>query len=477
AIIAYLVLPQFLGFTVLPLALGLIFALLAGRHGWAIQLAKVNTKSWHIKFKLMALIVLTIAILLFLGNLRLPLVYDMSPERGLGLHPQTVALVKKLKTPVSITVNVGGQSSDLPKLRELLTAYQVFSGHMIDFVFLNPQLTAPRDGGGTPHLAIPSTALMRSDNFQETISPINETTINGALARLMVDGPRFVYFVSTFGEKMVLDEGPYGLSRWSSDLAARRITALDYYWPDGELLPQDSDALVFAGPKAPLGGFREELIINYIKNGGKVMLMVDPFTEAISHDFWHPFGVKFSDGLIIDPEKNLAGTDEAFIVSQNYPAHPLTVSLEGRPTVWPLAGAFETLAGGHADLPATVYGLVFSSLSSWLETDVGSFMENRPRYEAGKDTPGPLALAFAAEMSDSAGGGRLLAVADSDFGANIFHGFSGNREFSLAALNWLLDGTETQALSVDEGQKFILGPAGGRLIFWLPVFVWPLLIL
>jgi hypothetical protein len=166
------------------------------------------------------------------------------------------------------------------------------------------------------------------------------------------------------------------------------------------------------------------------------------------------------------------------VVSQDYPAHPLTAPLGARPVVWPLAGAFEAAEEGQTEL---IYAAAVSSSSSWLETDAASFAAGEARYRKDIDRPGPLVLAVAGEMAAAAGDdgrrGRLLALADSDLAANAFHGFNGNREFCLAALTWLLDGRAAPPLTRDEGQSFLLGRAGGRLVFWLPVFVWPLLAL
>jgi hypothetical protein len=273
---------------------------------------------------------------------------------------------------------------------------------------------------------------------------------------------------------MVGDSGPNGASRWAENLSSLRLTALDYYWPEGSPIPKEAAAVILAGPKAPLGEWRETALLNYIKNGGRALIMADPLTVAISPEFWHPFGLEFKDGVAIDPEGNLAGTGETFVVARDYPAHPLTRGL-ARPSLWPLAGAFSTLnTDGHADLDTETYAVVQSSFASWLESEPGSLSDGTLRYQPDADFGGPLVLAAASALKN---GGRLLAVADSDLAVNNFNGFSGNREFSSAAIAWLLDGEAALPIRPEKVKELLFSRLEAQLLFWLPVVVWPLCIL
>jgi len=200
------------------------------------------------------------------------------------------------------------------------------------------------------------------------------------------------------------------------------------------------------------------------------MVLADPLTAALSPDFWRPLGLKYPDGLVIDPEVSLGGTAESFIISRDYPAHPLTRGLS-RPVLWPLAGVFL----GEADGEAVASALAECSPSAWLETDLVSLVRGDYRYQAGVDLPGPLALAAAVQFPD--GGGRVVALADSDLAANGFWGFSGNRAFLGAAVNWLLDGPAADLEASGPGTDLVLSGVSARLAFWLPAVVWPALVL
>ena len=473
AVLGRLTTPDFLGFTILPLAAALVFAFLAGPARWRADLASLRTPAGKTRLALAIGGVLSFLVILAAGYGSFWPTLDLSPGRTLSLGSETEALLSRLDRPVAITVHLGRQDPREPLVRELMDNYSRLAGGRLSVKYVNPQTDAAADEIG-PRLVAPDTAEITAEGFKENISPVTEDSLNGALGRLLHPEYRLIYFLNTFGEKMVQTRGHGGLSQWAEDMTARRQTALDYSWPEGAPLPMEASALVLAGPRAPLGEIRETMLINYLKNGGRLLIMADPLVVAVSRDFWAAFGLDMPDGLVVDPETNLAGTKEAFVVSHDYLPHALTKGLSS-PIVWPLTGAFTSLeAQTRPELGATVFGLVQSSPSSWLETDPTSFVDGAARYQAEADLTGPLVLAVAAELKS---GGRMLALADSDLAANSFRGFPGNRNFTSAAVNWLLDGESVPLTAHDPTQGLILNHISARLVFWLPTVVWPTLVL
>jgi hypothetical protein len=341
------------------------------------------------------------------------------------------------------------------------------AGGRLEAVFVNPQLEPELDGE-EPAVAWPGSALVAADIFRENIPLLTEEALRGALVRLLAPSPRLVYFLSIFGEKLIQDQGPGGLSQWAEDLGARRLLALDYYWAEGVPLPAEAAVLVLAGPRAPLGEFRERALWEHLQRGGRLLVMADPLTTALSPGFWQPLAGEYPDGLVIDPEASLGGTAESFVVSRDYPEHPLTRGLY-RPIIWPLVGAFLSATTSEARPLA----LAESSPSAWLEKDAASVARGDYRYQTGVDLPGPLALAAAVRFPE--GDGRAVVLADSDLAANGFWGFPGNRAFLGATLNWLIDGPTGDA--EPPAPNPILGGISVRLAFWLPVVVSPALVL
>lgn len=473
-LIGYFSAPAFPGFTIIPLSLAFLFFLAAGAGQWRRVYSSLFSLAGRSYVKAVAALLLSLILALAAGQARLGRGLDFSGNRAVALAPETLALLERLDRPVSIKLHLGPQSPGLERVKVLMDLYLKGAGGKLKVSYINPQTESGADGQG-PRLAAPGAALMESEGFRESLSPISEDSLNNALNRLMHPERRLIYFLNTFGEKMVQDKGPGGLSQLAADLSERRLLALDYYWPEEQPLPREASILALAGPKAPLGQRREQELLDYVRNGGYLLIMADPLVAHISPDFWAVFGLKYPHGLVLDPEATLAGTKEAMVVSHDYPRHALTLGLDS-PSVWPISGAF--IPGdneGQTSLQTTIFAVAMSSSSSWLETDALSYVKNEARYQAGQDIPGPLALAVAAEMGN---GGRLLALADSDLAANGFQGFPGNRNFNSAAVSWLLDGESAVPIKLrDESGSLALSPISARLLFWLPVVLWPALVI
>jgi hypothetical protein len=403
------------------------------------------------------------------GQARFGPALDLSQNRNLSLSPATLEILARLDRPLTITVRLGPQDPREPWIRELMNQFREAAGGRLEIVFVNPQLE-PEAGPEGPVTTWPGSALVASDTFRENVPVLTEEALRGALTRFLAPGFHLVYFLSTFGEKMGQDQGQGGLSQWAEDLGARRLMALDYYWAEGDPLPAGAAALVLAGPRAPLGQLRERGLLAYLRQGGRLLVMADPMTSALSPDFWRPLGLKYPDGLVIDPETSLGGTAEVFVISRDYPGHPLSRGLS-RPIIWPLVGAFLSEEGGEAQ----PFVLVESSTSAWLETDAVAVARGDYRYTAGEDPPGPLVLAAAVQFPEN--GGRAVALADSDLAATGLWGFPGNRAFMAAAINWLLDSPAEVSKNQGPGSSLIFSAVPLRLALWLPAAVWPALIL
>lgn len=471
AVLGRLSAPDFLGFTVLPLGAALVFALLAGPRQWREAFASLSAPGGRAALRLLLVALFSLALLLVAGDFTFLPSVNVGATK-LALAPETLDLLKKLDRPVKVTVNLGAQSNRTALLKELAVNYARASQGQLSFTFLNPQ-TETAGGPDGPRLVEDNTARVEAEGFGENLAYFSETSLNASLTRLLIPERRLIYFLNTFGEKTVGDNGPNGLSLWAENLSGQRLMATDYYWPEGDPIPPEAAAVVLAGPRAPLGELRETILLNYLKNGGRVLIMVDPLTVAVSPEFWRPFGLEFKDGLVIDPEGNLAGTDETFVLCRDYPAHPLTRSL-ARPSLWPLAGAFSTFEKGRAELETETYAVAQSSFASWLESDAASLAEGSPRYQPEADLGGPLVLAAASSLKS---GGRLLALADSELAVNNFSGFSGNQAFISAAIHWLLDGEAALPPKAEKASELIFSRISAKLAFWLPVLVWPLAIL
>jgi hypothetical protein len=307
-------------------------------------------------------------------------------------------------------------------------------------------------------------------------------------------------------------------------LIGDKIYLIDLAWP-GPNLPAEAlmaGALVVAGPRTPLGPEREQALMNYVTGGGKLLLLQDPMVAGFDPAAIGIFGLDIPRGLMVDPETAWAGTEDRFIVGRDFPAHPITMSLDG-PVIWPLSGAItlvdperspeldedipllrlvpedepeselapepvqSNLEAHPSEAPSSeappseeapilhhTWVVAISSDASWLETDLSSIADGSHRYQPGEDKNGPLVLSTATSVN---GGGRLALAADSDLAANGFINYGGNLAFLTNTLFWLMGAEDDLPTSGGQGVSLTINHNKAQLLFWIPSVFWPLLVL
>ncbi|MDR0548380.1 MAG: GldG family protein [Deltaproteobacteria bacterium] len=466
---ALLVIPMYPGFYVLPWVTGLLILLFRGPKRLKADLRALGQPG-RLRFwrRVLGLLV-ALALLLAVGSLTALPIYNLSGLKGLVLSPQEVATLDKLpdETVVEAFLTPAGEA----KFGSLLNLYARASTKITIRRSPGPARSLVEDS--EVKLVLPDLAIIRSGPYQETVAPLTYQGLKEAFYRLSAP-TRLVYSLIGDGEKSVQDPSPKGLSLWAKALEKRKIYLHDYFWAPGEPLPTQFKALLLMGPTVSLSPEKNAALTNFLAQGGRLLVAQDPLAPGVEPAVFQELGLTLPDGLMADPQTAWAGTNDFFPVSQKFANHPATLGLS-RPVVWPLAGAIlvdqKPPRNDEADDPlaATVSALALSSPESFLETDLLAIAKRRPTQDDEADLKGPLALAAGADLKS---GGRLVLLADSDLATNVFYPHQGNQEFLDGVINWLID----ENLAPDSLPKAILfnvTQSRARLFFWLPVVVWP----
>jgi ABC-type uncharacterized transport system involved in gliding motility auxiliary subunit len=146
------------------------------------------------------------------------------------------------------------------------------------------------------------------------------------------------------------------------------------------------------------------------------------------------WGVTPNKDLILDmnPIGQLAGLGPQVALVTRYDSQPIVNDMKGSATGFPLSRSLETK---NAD-KTTVDKLFDSSESSLATTKL-----NSPSVDPNdpKNKKGPLTLAAAGtyKTGKENSQGRFVVVGSSQWAANSFINFNGNRDLALNAMNWL----------------------------------------
>jgi ABC-type uncharacterized transport system involved in gliding motility auxiliary subunit len=323
-----------------------------------------------------------------------------------------------------------------------------------------------------------------------------EQLVTGALMQLAQGRKPKVLFTTGHGEASLDDRGPRGLSG-AEDLLGRDNFDLAEWASLGKpAVPDGTDLLVIAGPKASFVQPELDAFTAYLKKGGRMLVLLDPVLGRTPGSGLQPtglegwlggYGVRVDDDIVVDPSSQLPFFGPETIFANRYGDHPITRSLRqgNLPLLVSLA---RSVAKGTPPAGLAVTQLVETSAEGWGETDVAHLEKV---VKDAKDVPGPVPLAVAvATGADKPAdpdsplpppkpnpqGLRLVVFGDSDFADNqLLQANVGNSVMLSGALDWLIQRDSLLGIPPKKTEQVHLALAASELraVYLLSLLVLP----
>lgn len=366
--------------------------------------------------------------------------FDWTASGRNTLSGATVELLKRMPGPINITA-FATDSELVPvrkTIREVLGRYQRHKAD-IKLSFVDPN-TAPdltREQG----IRIDGELVVDYQGRKEHIQQLNEETITNTLQRLLRSGERSLVFVSGHGERQADGQANHDYGTFFAELAKQGIKTSNQALTTNPVIPDNAAALVIASPRVKLLDGEIKLIGEYVKKGGNLLWIRDPNDNSGLEPLANQLGIEFQAGTLVDPTTQLLGIpDPSYAIVAEYPAHPIIRNLSYL-TIFPRACGVRQKETGKDKSDWDVARFLNSAPGSWLET--GS-LTGPVKFDAGKDTMGPVALGLAMSRENKAGKEaaaakqqRVVIVCDGDFLSNAFLGNQGNQKLGENIINWI----------------------------------------
>ena len=281
------------------------------------------------------------------------------------------------------------------------------------------------------------TVVVTFENREERFQGATEEVLTNALIRLAHPKVQTICFTHGHGEISLNDTARVGLSDWRQVLLdhAYQVSEIELL---GEEISPECNAAVLAGPRYELLPKEIELLRQYSKTGKGLLLLIDPMDSGVGASFkelLEPLGVKLGDNVVIDKVSRVLGGDFLVPFVARYADHPATKGF-GVATFFPVARTVEKSKETVEGMEVTE--LAFTNPGSWGETDVQRLEKGEAELDPQADPAGPLSLAAAVEFQELPRGARWVVVGDSDFITNAHLPVSGNRDFALNLIQWLV---------------------------------------
>ncbi len=447
------------------------------------------------------LILLLILVLLAYASHRYPVRWDWTATHRHSLAEQSIKAVKAFPKGLSATVYVQEQGEQRTQLATLLEKYRVANTELL-VRFVDPDLDPA--SARQADVAMYGTIVLRAGEKTEKVTESSEESLTNALIRLAKGSTKTVRFVSGHGEHAFQDRGEaasdkgghVGQERLAYTKAVAllkgegyRVAALNL--AEVEKIPEETVAIVLAGPRTPLLPVEVERLQIWWEAGGRILLMSDPNTQTGLEPLLKSYGITLLDGMVIDPVARLFGGGMTTpLVNQYDGDHPITSGLQAA-SFFPEARGLrledpsgdKTADHANAASPPTLVRLLSGAERGWLKAKQAGDVRKAGdpldasalEFNAATDQKGPILLGVTIQKEKK----RMVVVGNSNFAADAYVSFSGNTDLFLNMVRWLAEDENFIAIKPREvtDSGLMLPQNSGILLFAGLILGVPLMLL
>ncbi len=283
----------------------------------------------------------------------------------------------------------------------------------------------------------PGTLVLDYKGKTQLLTPALQTEqdFTSALIKLESDRSPAVCWAAGVGGRSLTDTGQAGYSSVADILARNNFQTQDVLMADVSSIPATCDELVLSAPAVALSTASVKAIGDYLAAGGSLLIAADPWSQvpaaaASLNDVLKPYGIGFSDALVVEPDTSRA-FDLITPAALAYGSSPITRDIQGIASFFPQTTAIT----GTPDAPAAAVVLAStSSLSYGIVT---------PRQDLARQAPdvsGPFTVMETLEFPAGDKKARIVAVGTTGFAENRVlppSSNDANLELVLGTFQWL----------------------------------------
>ncbi|HBQ20908.1 MAG: hypothetical protein A2Z91_08645 [Deltaproteobacteria bacterium GWA2_38_16] len=402
--------------------------------------------------------------------------FDFTQQKLFSLAPQSIKVVKALKDEVTVTGFF--QAKEKAQFDDLLNKYTYYSDKVkVKFVDPDKDVQIAKAYNVKKY----QTMIVEKSKRESRFEGLSEEKLTNAIIKVGKEKTPIIYFTKGHGEKEIKDTDREGYSLVQNQLKESGYEVKDLLLLEVNEIPKDATGVVIPGPQKPFLPKEADLILAYLKKGGRAIILLDPESKKIGLDpVLASVGITAQEDLIIDPVATLFGQGAATPVISTYSGHDI-VKEQKIASFYPMARSL-TIAPTLPNKNIKVESIGKTSTNSWGE--VGSVKSGKVKFDEGQDHKGPLNLAVAAwgnwdGSSKKEDEMRLVVMGDSDFANNRSFEFAGNGNLFLNSIAWMI--ADETAISIRPNQasqgRLMLTPWQVRTIFIVTIILIPLIVL
>ena len=407
--------------------------------------------------------------------------WDLTESRVYSLSPQTAKVVGQLGQ--DLMVYGFFEKGENSKIADLIKSY-TYQSPRVKFTAVDPD----RHPELAKRFKVQQVNTLHLSYGQEStnITEPTEEAVTNAIIKLTKATKKNVLFLTGHGEPRLDDrESPRGYAAARAALENENYQVKEILLSTQEKVPDDASLLIVAAPEKPLTEHETGAIENYLKNGGRLLLLLPaaPGDDGLK-ELARAWGAEAGDDVVVDQVIRLFAGPSLGVepIAESYnAAHPATRDFKER-TLFPMVRSVEPVKTNPA---LDAVSLAQTSATSWAEKDLAGVFKQGKASLGPDDKKGPISVMVAASASVKKLGGekdgeaKVVVAGSAGFASNRYINIFFNRDFFLNVANWLVGQEELISIRprAVRASRLQLTEAEGAAVFYLSFLILPEILL
>ncbi len=344
------------------------------------------------------------------------------------------------------------------------------------------------------------TIVLKVGDKEERISTADEETVTNALMKLLRNEVKKVYFLKGHGERSPASSEANGFKTAQQHIEKQNYQTAETVLMQEGSVPQDAKILIIAGPQTDLMEPELDAIQKYLKRGGSLFVLLDPFKAPKLCTFLTQYGFETADDIVVDRMSKAFGGDYLMPIITTYIDSPITKNFtlasffpEARsvsapnkkktgfdsqelaltsPVSWTINK--QQLDSGKATFDSTLDKkgpISVMAVTTLVEPDAGA--KNPQSTEKNLKEPSGQDAEKASEKKPEKA--RIVVCGSSLLAANKFFKLQGNGDLFMNTVSWLAEDENLIAIrpKSTHSQPMILTERNSAIVFFVSVVLLP----
>ena len=378
--------------------------------------------------------------------------FDLTAENVFSLSPQSEKIVANLKQPLKFYGFVAGGRNDAA--RALYESYS-YASPKITYELVDPEVHP--EMADRYKVSVMNTTHIQYGGEGTNVTDLTEQAITNGIIKITSGGSKVACFVAGHGEPELSDtQNGNGFGQVKNAVEGENYQVKSVVLASEPAVPSDCSVLIEAGPVRPLMPHEIDAISDYLKHGGRLLVMLQPPRPDQPNDedalvaMLKDWGVEAGNDVVVDTVVRLFAGPALGLspIVNSYPPNPITEGFQHR-TVFPMTRSL--IPAGNPPAGLTVSPIAVTSDTSWAETDLEGVFKRSQAKLTSQDRKGPIPVAVAVEaalkqLKWGDGDARLVIFGSTGLAENgHFENFF-NRDLFMNSIDWLTGQTATMSI-------------------------------